>query len=212
MYGAILLKGIALGFALAVPVGPIGVLCIQRSLTYGTHHGFATGFGAATADAFYGAVAAFGLATVSTTLIEHQYGIQLVGGIFLIILGVITLLARPSVNRRNDKSSGLLSSYFSSLILTATNPITAIIFIAAIATLGMAAIADDYVAATVLVAGVFTGSALWLSILSSIAGYFRTSVSNSFVFWANRVSGGLIIFFGVVALLSLGSSQYPNSN
>src|SRR6478735_6371119 len=101
------LKGLVLGFSIAAPVGPIGVLCIRRSLAEGRVVGFVSGLGAATADAFYGAVAAFGLTFISALLVSQQLWLRAIGGAFLCYLGVKTFLAPPSTQPASTRSMGL---------------------------------------------------------------------------------------------------------
>ena len=135
----LLLRGVLLGFAIAAPVGPIGVLCIRRTLAFGRITGLVTGLGAATADMCYGAVAAFGLAAVSSLLISQQHWIRLIGGAFLCYLGVTTILARPAAAAASARSGGLAAAYASTLALTLTNPLTILSFAAIFAGLGFAA-------------------------------------------------------------------------
>ena len=111
-------------------MGPIGVLCIQRTIAHGRYSGLLTGLGAATADGLYGAVAAFGLKIVSNFLMGAQFLIRLVGGLFLFYLAVRTFLAKPAQKAGADSHKGLLSDYFSTLFLTAANPLTILSFIA----------------------------------------------------------------------------------
>ncbi len=199
----LLLRGIIIGFSIAAPVGPIGVLCIRRTLAEGRLSGFVSGLGAATADAIYGCIAGFGLTFISDLLIGQQSWIQLIGGLFLCYLGVKTLLARPSEQAASAQGSGLLGAYGSILFLTLTNPMTILSFVAIFAGLGIADTGGDYGSALVLVMGVFTGSGLWWLLLSGIASVFRTRFDARALRWVNRISGIIILTFGVVALASL---------
>ncbi|HQX76819.1 MAG TPA: LysE family transporter, partial [Thermoflexales bacterium] len=105
----VLLRSIALGFGIAAPVGPIGLLCIRRTLAQGRAYGLATGLGAATADAFYGAVAAFGLSVISNALTGQQFWLKLIGGAFLCYLGAKTFLSAPAPKNLGDGArTGLL--------------------------------------------------------------------------------------------------------
>jgi threonine/homoserine/homoserine lactone efflux protein len=132
-----LVKGLAIGFAIAAPVGPIGVLCIRRSLTDGQRIGLATGLGAATADAAYGAVAAFGLTAVSTFLVKQRMALGIIGGAFLCYLGLRTWLSKPAEKPAEARGSGLASAYSSTLLLTLTNPTTILSFVAVFAGFGL---------------------------------------------------------------------------
>lgn len=197
------LRGLMLGFAIAAPVGPIGVLCIRRTLAQGMLAGLVSGLGAATADAFYGFVAAFGLTFISGILIDQQSWIRLVGGLFLCYLGIKTFLAPVADAAANVSGNGLVAAYSSTLFLTLTNPLTILSFAAVFAGLGVGAAAGDYGAAVATVLGVFSGSALWWLALSFGASLFRSRFTPRAMKWVNRISGAIILGFGVAALLSL---------
>ena len=196
-----LLKGLALGFFIAAPVGPIGVLCIRRSLAEGRRIGLATGLGAATADALYGAVAAFGLTAVSSFLVGQKSWLGVIGGLFLCYLGIRTFISRPAENGPTTPSSSLLSAYSSTLILTLTNPMTILSFVAVFAGFGLAK-SPDYLAAGLLVAGVFAGSALWWLLLSTGVALFRSRVTSKWMRTVNGLSGGIIFAFGLYSLVT----------
>ena len=156
-----LVSGLIIGFSIAAPVGPIGVLCIRHTLAEGRLHGLVSGLGAATADAIYGCIAAFGLTFISDTLVQQQAWLRLLGGAFLIFLGVKTLLAKPSEKSPLEKRIGLLGAYGSTFFLTLTNPVTILSFAAIFAGIGLGSAVADYSSAMLLVFSVFTGSALW---------------------------------------------------
>ena len=137
-------KGLIIGFSIAAPVGPIGVLCIRRTLAEGWPSGLVSGLGAASADAIYGSIAGFGLAFISNFLVSQQFWLRLVGGIFLCYLGTRTLLSRPAEQAPVGKNGGLLAAYGSTLFLTLTNPMTIISFVAIFAGLGLAAARGNY--------------------------------------------------------------------
>jgi threonine/homoserine/homoserine lactone efflux protein len=195
-----LLKGIVIGFSIAAPVGPIGVLCIRRSLRDGMAAGFMAGLGAATADAAYGAVAGFGLTAVSGFLMGQRVWIGLLGGGFLCYLGVRTFLSAPAAEAAPGRGASLLAVYLSTLLLTLANPATILSFAVIFAAFGLGA-TIDYPAATSLVLGVFTGSAMWWLILSGCVGLVRSRVTAAWMRAVNRVSGAALFAFGVYALL-----------
>jgi len=203
----LLLRGIIIGFSIAAPVGPIGVLCIRRTLAEGRASGFASGLGAATADALYGCIAGFGLTFVSNLLIGQQMWIRLIGGLFLCYLGVKTLLAKPAEQAALAKGSGLIGAYGSIFFLTLTNPMTILSFTAVFAAVGMGSVSGGYGSAAILVLGVFAGSGLWWLLLSSVAGAFRARFNTRALRWVNQISGVIITAFGLVALLSLILAQ-----
>lgn len=189
-----------IGFSIAAPVGPIGILCIRRTLAEGRIVGLASGLGAATADAFYGSVAGFGLTFIADVLIGQALWLRLAGGTFLIYLGLKTLLARPAEQAADMGGSGLVGAYGSTFLLTLTNPMTILSFAGIMAGLGIGSTARDHVSAAVLVLGVFLGSALWWLILSSGVGMFRARFNMRMLGWINRLSGLVIMAFGVLAL------------
>ncbi len=203
------LKGLLIGFSIAAPVGPIGVLCIRRTLADGRAVGFVSGLGAATADGFYGAVAAFGLTAISGFLLGISAATRLLGGLFLCYLGVRTFLSKPAsaattAAATKEGNLRLPPAYFSTLGLTLTNPTTILSFIAVFAGLGLGAeTAHDYGSAALMVLGVFIGSALWWLTLSTGVGLFRNRFGPMAMLWVNRLSGFVITAFGVAALLSL---------
>jgi arginine exporter protein ArgO len=145
-------KGMAIGLAIAAPVGPIGVLCIRRSLNAGMLTGLVSGLGAAVADAVYGAVAGFGLTSVSMFLLDHQAAIRILGGVALLVIGLRILLAKaPAAGEQANANGRLAGAFASCFLLTLTNPTTILSFLAIFAGLGLAEWVRDYTAATVLV-------------------------------------------------------------
>lgn len=197
------LKGLITGFSIAAPVGPIGVLCIRRSLTRGWLHGFITGLGAATADAAYGCVAGFGMTIISGFLINHSIWLNLTGGVFLCYLGLTTFQSGPAKEAAPAAGNGLISEYASTFLLTLTNPMTILLFAAVFTGLGIAGAKGNYADATVLVIGVFTGSASWWLILTGFTSLFRTRLNLQSLKRVNRISGLIILTFGLAALLKI---------
>ena len=199
----LLLKGLIIGFSIAAPVGPIGILCMRRTIADGRIAGFISGLGAATADAFYGCVAGFGLTFISNFLIRQQFGFRLIGGGFLCYLGVKTFIAKPPAPEAPSKGNGLIADYASTFFLTLTNPMTIISFAAVFAGLGLAETGGNYVSATMLVSGVFLGSALWWLALSGGVAIFRSRITERGLKWVNRIAGTVLSVFGIAAFGSL---------
>jgi threonine/homoserine/homoserine lactone efflux protein len=198
-----LIKGFIIGFSIAAPVGPIGVLCLRRTLAEGRTSGLVSGLGAATADAIYGSIAGFGLTFISGFLVSQHMWLRLIGGIFLCYLGVRTILAKPADQEALAKGIGLLGAYASTFFLTLTNPMTILCFGAIFAGLGLGGASGNYGSAGALVLGVFLGSALWWLVLSGGVGLLRTRFNPHGLQWVNRISGAVIAGFGALALLSL---------
>ncbi|HWD19338.1 MAG TPA: LysE family transporter [Verrucomicrobiae bacterium] len=210
MPGHYLAKGLLIGFSIAAPVGPIGLLCLRRSLTEGLAAGLVVGLGAASADALYGAVAAFGLTAISSFLVGQKFWLGLLGGMFLCYLGLRIFLAKPPASPAPVTGGNLISAYFSTFFLTLTNPATILSFVAVFAGFGLGAGANG-VAAVALVAGVFAGSALWWLLLSQGAGRLRDRLTAPAMIRINQAAGGVLFLFGVGAIfMALRSSgRFP---
>jgi len=198
-----------IGFSIAAPVGPIGVLCIRRTLAEGWASGLASGFGAATADALYSSVAGFGLTFISSILIREQFWLRLIGGVFLCYLGIKTFRSIPHQQAAPARGFGLAGDYGSTFFLTLTNPMTILSFAAVFAGLGVVNANGSYLSAGILVCGVFIGSALWWFILSIGVTLLRARFNPQGLLWVNRISGLIIMGFGLLAFLSL--RMYINS-
>ena len=200
---SLFLEGVVIGLAVAAPVGPIGVLCIRRTLAYGRASGFVSGLGAATADAAYGSVAALGLTFVTGLLVDAEAWLRVGGGVFLVFLGVKTFLSRPAERPVAAGRGGLPGAYASTLALTLANPSTILSFAAIFASLG-AGSADGSSTALLLVPGVFLGSTLWWFVLSGATSLLRAKLPAGALRWVNRLSGAVLAGFGLVALSGLG--------
>ena len=200
----IFLRSFLIGLAVASVVGPMSVLCIQRTLARGWRYGLVSGFGIATADALYSSLAAFGLTVVAGFLVQQQTWVRGIGGIFLIYLGLRTAFTPPAVRAAAIQTEARYAgAYFSTLALTLTNPLTILSFAAIFAGIGIGGGKGGGVAASFVVVGVFLGSATWWLLLTSGVALVRTRFSPTWLVWINRVAGVVITLFGVAALISL---------
>jgi threonine/homoserine/homoserine lactone efflux protein len=196
-------RGLLIGLSIAATVGPMCFLCIQRTLNRGQLYGLVSGLGIATADAVYGSIAAFGLTLITNFLVSEQQWIRLIGGLFLIYLGLKTILTRPAERAALARANGYLGAYVSTFLLTLTNPLTILSFAAIFAGIGVGSAGKSVVTATAVVLGVFAGSTLWWIILTSGISLLRKKFTPQWFLWINRISGAIITAFGVLALLSL---------
>lgn len=197
------LKGLLIGLSIAATVGPMSLLCIQRTLERGRVAGLFSGLGIATADATYGAIAGFGLTFISRFLVSQQLWIRLLGGLFLLYLGVTTIFTQPAEHAVALKTDNLPGMYLSTLLLTLTNPLTILSFVAIFAGVGLSISSRSYNAALILVLGVFLGSAFWWVMLTSVVSVVRTRLNARLLRWLNILSGAIISLFGIFALISL---------
>ncbi len=196
------LKGLIIGFAMAVPVGPTGIMCIRKTLAEGHTHGLIIGLGAATADALYGSIGAFGLTFVSDAIASQHFWLRLVGGGILLFLGIKTFHATFKDPTLPANSNSLLGSYISALLLALTNPVTIFAFVAVFAAFGMG-YKLTVASACILVLGVLLGSCLWFLTLGYIAVYFKKKLKSGGLKWVNTISGVLLVLSGLAAFVSL---------
>lgn len=198
-----LIQGVIIGFVVAVPVGPLGLLCIHRALFMGPMCGLFSGLGVATADALAAGIVALGISLISTFLVDHQTLLRLVGGVFLCYLGVKIYITKPSQQPPPNNVNSLLGAYVTTFLLTFSNPVTILSFIAIYAGWGVESLMGHYFAAAVLTLGVFIGSALWWILLFLGLTTFRDRFNTQVLGWIHRLSGAVIAGFGFIVLLSL---------
>jgi threonine/homoserine/homoserine lactone efflux protein len=200
--GIFFLKGMVLGFVMAVPIGPLGILCIRRTLAFGMAFGLATGFGVATADAIYGLIAGFSVSFVVETLIAHKFLLRIVGSILVGVVGWRTLFGPSPITAEEEQQKGSwLASYLSGFVLTVTNPMTILTFVAVFAGFNMSTSGGHVGLALLLFASIFTGSSLWWLTLSGSTAALRKRVTPEGMLWVNRISGSSLIVFALAIFL-----------
>ena len=202
-------NGIAIGLAVAAPIGPVNLIVIRRTLRYGQLNGFLSGAGAATGDAIFAAIAAFGLTAAIEIVVRFETALQIVGGLFLVALGIRTWVARPHFDEATEEnlSAAMAAVFATTFFLTITNPATMLGFLAIFG--GVAGLADageDYGHAATIVLAVLCGSALWWAGLSGFVSLFRQKMNDRLLAVVNRISGCLIVIFGVVVLARVAIS------
>ena len=202
-------SGVAIGVAVAAPIGPVNLIVIRRALRLGWLNGFLSGTGAAAGDAIFAAIAAFGLTAAMDFVIRIETVLQIVGGLFLIGLGLRTWFAHPHFSEEDapgvpgvpgaagsPQAAAMAKVIVTTFVLTITNPATMLGFIAIFG--GVAG--DDYAHAATVVVSVMAGSILWWVGVSGFVSLFRQSMNDRLLVMVNRVSGGLIAGFGIVVL------------
>ncbi len=201
MLSSYFLKGLIIGFMVAVPVGPINVLCVRRTLVHGRLVGLISGLGAAAADTLFGSIAAFGLIFVAGVMMEERIWLSFVGGGLLVVIGLRTLLTASATEpARAPDPTSLAGDFTSTFFLTLTNPITILSFLAIFAAFGIQA--DEAVDASdwLLLLGVFLGSTGWWVLLTGLVGLTRERFTQAGFRWLNRIAGAVILGFAVVLL------------
>lgn len=198
-------KGVALGIAIAAPVGPIGVLCIRRTLIHGTRFGILTGIGAAFADGLFGLIAAFGMVALSAWLITLRDSLHLIGGTVLAVLAVRTLLHAGHIERDPETGrteSSEITAVVTAFLLTLSNPMTILTFATAFTAVGLAETLS-IASGLILVAGVLVGSASWFTALSFIVSATGGRLTPRTLLWIDRVAGVLLLLFAAYMFLAL---------
>ncbi|MFH0898652.1 MAG: LysE family transporter, partial [bacterium] len=190
------IKGFIIGFSIAAPIGPIGLLCVKRTLIGGRLSGLFSGLGAAACGICYGTIAAMGITSFSNFLITHKAIFQCIGGLFLCGLGLNIFLSRPNPIQNHVSNHNFLNDFLSTFFLTIVNPLTILSFIAVFTSLEIIPEPTHYLPGLKLVLGLFIGEMSWWIILSFIVGFFRKSLTQAGITAINKVSGAIIIAFG----------------
>ncbi len=204
-----LIDGMIIGFSASVPLGPIGVLCIQRTLNKGRLSGFISGLGAAFSDTIYAVIAGFSLSFIVTFIEQQLLYIQIFGAILLIVLGINIFYSNPAVQlRKQRKGKGnLFQDFFSTFLITISNPLAIFLFLAFFASFGAVKPGDEASNQFILIGGVLIGASFWWFILSSIISLFRSKINLRRLWWLNKITGAAIVILVIIGfIISLFSS------
>jgi threonine/homoserine/homoserine lactone efflux protein len=193
----VFVRGLLVGLIVCAPMGPIGLLCVKRTLTHGYAYGLASYLGAASVDGVYCSVAGLSMVLISTLLTDHKLLLKLFGGAILVMAGFGIFFSKPPERRGTNSLTGLLSAYTSTFLLMAANPFPIAIFAAMFTTLGLGGRHSDYHLTAIAVAGVFTGSALWAPILIGFVSICKPTIRPSRLYLVNRICGAVMVLAGV---------------
>ncbi|NHB69519.1 LysE family translocator [Perlabentimonas gracilis] len=205
MIFTLLIKGIIVGLLASIPLGPIGIICIQRTINKGKLSGFLSGMGAASADTIFAAIAGFSLSFIISFIQEQQVIFQAIGGLIVFGLGIKIFYTNPvrQLRRHKRKQNNLLEDYLSVLLVTITNPLAVFLFIALFASLGVVVEGENILLSLVATSGVFIGAMLWWYILTTLVNIFRDKFRLKQLWWINKLSGAVIFTLGAVAIFGL---------
>lgn len=207
MYDVVyIFRGMLIGLMVSVPLGPMGVLIIQKTLHRGALSGFVAGMGAACADLFYATVAAFGLGFVLNTIQTHELLLQIIGGIFLIIVGLKIYFDNPLKQIRARKrvtKTGLLGDFLSLFFLTVSNPVAIVVFMAVFAGTSVLGDSPSFVTEIFVLIGVLLGGGIWWYTLSTLVNVFRKKFRLRVLVTINKVAGVIISFLGILAVIAV---------
>ena len=211
-YIVLIVTGVLFGFFAALPIGPVNLICIRRTLQFGSFHGFVSGLGAALGDGLFACITGFGFTALVQLIVGYSSLLQLIGGLLLLFFGVRTFYTPPppsfderlamaesgvSANGKGPPARGMASTF----VLAITNPVTLFGFTAFFATLGgFAGGNPSFLAASFVVLGVFAGSSLWWLTLTTVVGLLHARISDHTVRMINEISGAVVALFGVVVL------------
>lgn len=199
------IQGIMLGIVISMPMGPISILCIQRTLLHGLKIGFLTAVGSSLADGVFGCIAAFGLTSVANTLTGYQYWIHIIGGLFLVYLGINMVRTPPrTIGENTEHNTTAKRAFISAFFLTITNPVTIFSFMAVFAGLGIGSLHNTFQEALLMVAGIMLGSTIWECSLSfSIKGIFHRFLGTGMMRIMNIISGATILAFAALSFTTI---------
>ena len=199
------IRGLLIGLMASIPLGPIGVLCIQRTLSKNHRAGFVSGLGAATADTIFATVAFFSLTFVMAFIQEHLVQIKALGGICVIIVGMRIFLTNPVIQIRRNRAgkTNLWQDYLSVFLITLANPAFILVFVALFATFGFSNEILGALNGTAMIVGVFCGASAWWFILTFTVNLVRKKFRPRHLLWMNRIAGAIIVVLGAVAILSM---------
>lgn len=201
------IKGIGVGFLVAMPPGPLGLLCMRRALTNGFFSGLFSGVGVAIADSMYGGIAAFGLKVVMQFFVEHHMILRLIAGIALLYVGIRTIRRRVRMLLVTGAKRQLHKDFLSSFLLTFLNPTTLLSFFAITALFKAGVEPDNYIGIMSLLAGIFLGALSWFAMLSGLISLWRMRITQKTLDHINIISGSLITIGGIVILGSVVQSS-----
>ncbi len=201
----LLIKGIVVGYIASIPLGPIGVICIQRTLSKGRLSGFVSGLGASTADTLLSIIAGLGLSFIIDFIKDYTIIFKLLGGLFVISIGFRIFFKNPvrQIRERKSKKSSLHTDYLSVLILTLSNPLNVFLYLAVFAAFNIVSGVKGIEFFTAVFLGVFIGTALWWFTLSSVVSVYHDRFRLKSLWWLNKISGILIVVFGLATLISI---------
>ena len=205
MLPEIFIKGVLIGLLVSAPLGPIGVLCIQRTLNRGYMSGFVSGLGAASADIIFAVIAGFGLTIIINFIQERQIYFQILGGVFVLYIGLRIFNTNPVKQLRLQRlnKTRLSQDFASVFLLTLSNPMAIFLFIAIMAAIKVANDTLSIFEILTMTAGIAGGAILWWFILASIANRFRKRIRLRSIWWMNKITGSVVVLFGIVVLLSV---------
>jgi threonine/homoserine/homoserine lactone efflux protein len=205
----VFIKGLAIGFLIAAPVGPVNVLCVRRTLAHGRLAGFVSGLGASLADTIFGAIAAFGVLIVMDWIIDHRFGLAIAGAALLFVLGLRALMRSPPPLVAGRDPTGLIADFTSTFLLTLANPITIFSFIGVYVAFGIRPDGRVDIGDWLLLGGVFSGATLWWLLLAGFSGAFRSRFNAEGMRIVNRVAGIVMIAFALLVLYEAFRDNLP---
>ncbi|HRS19005.1 MAG TPA: LysE family translocator [Bacteroidales bacterium] len=210
MLSSILLEGIIIGILVSIPMGPIGVLCVQRTVHQGRRSGLISGLGAAVADSSFAFIAGFGLTFLTDFFKSQQFYLMFGGAIVLIFLGFRLFFTDTikEVKKYRIQRANPYTDFMSVFLLTLSNPIT-ILFFGLVFT-GLGVVKENIVQTGTLIGGIFLGAICWWFILTTVVSYFRNLFKIRIIFWINKVAGMLIVLFGALAMFNAFYPQFNN--
>jgi len=201
----LLWKGVVTGLAVSIPLGPLGILCIQRTINKNWKSGIFSGIGIASADTFYAFVAGFSLSIIIDFIRTYELYFKLVGFFVLILLGIYIFRSNPTkqIQDYKRKGSSHLQDFLTTFLVTLSNPLSVFVFIAIFTGYSIVLQFSHPLEAMLTIGGIFLGGSLWWFILTGLANHFRHKVTINVLYWANRIIGLGVILIAVAFFVYL---------
>jgi threonine/homoserine/homoserine lactone efflux protein len=196
-----LLWGMLIGLVMAAHIGPVNIICIRRALTKGPKNGFVVGTGAAFADGLFGALAAFGLAGLTTFIEEFNVWFQVIGGIALIVIALKLWFSHPHIDDIRDTYKDRTKAAIGTFLLTMSNPLTVLGFVAIFVSMGLGEMGNNYFNASFISLGIFIGSCLWWAIISNVSAKIGKGITDKGLEKINKILAVIIMLFGLSAFI-----------
>jgi threonine/homoserine/homoserine lactone efflux protein len=200
-----ILKGVIIGLLVSVPMGPVGVLCVQRTLNRGKMSGLVSGLGAAAADVIFAIIAGFGLTIIINFIEQKHIYFQIIGGLFVLYVGVRIFNTNPVKQLKLQRlgKSQLSQDFVSIFLLTLSNPMAIFLFLAIMAAIKVTGDQLRFLEISLLTGGIAFGAILWWFVLANIANRFRKRIRLRSIWWLNKITGSVVFLFGLMVLISV---------
>ena len=194
-----------IGMAVSAPLGPLGMLCIKRTVNKNWKSGFMSGLGIAASDAIYAIIAGFSLTIIIKFINKYEIYFEILGATMVVILGLHIFLSNPAkeIQKFKQKGTSYLQDFLTAFLLTVTNPLSVFVFIAIFTSYSLVLQLSQLFEAFLIVGGIFGGGATWWFIITGLAYLFKHKLTINTLWWANKIIGMGVILIAVSLFILL---------